>query len=62
MDRHQPDHVLLPYGDGIVQLLGFGMGARALKDVSIEALILKGGGAGSFKKKLINRRGCPIDC
>ena len=53
--RHRPDHVFLPYGDGIVQLLGFGMSAKALKDVSIEALILKGGGAGSLKKKLISK-------
>lgn len=57
--NHPVDHLYLPYGDGLVQLMGTSFKRKIFRDTPTEALIFHGGRTGSFKgtiKDLINNQ------
>ena len=53
--NHAADHLYLPYGDGLVQLMGMGFKRKIFRDTPTEALIFHGGRLGSFKGAMKDR-------
>ena len=53
--NHRVDHAFIPYGDGLIQLMGMKMSGRFYKDLPIEALIFHGGRKETWKGRAVDQ-------